>query len=304
MQPRLAALEPPVLADRRLGQRAAGADSEQRERAQRLVLARRGASSHRSGSHARPGRSALEVAPLGDHEHALVPQRVEHHLRRLPVPHPPPPWPSKSRDASGPSAGSARAPARRDRRASPAHGRGAPVAAALHHGPEVRPQLDREQRRLVRPVLEDAARAQEARHGVSSGRRRRARSASADERGRRSRSSRAAPPSAGGSLPRPRRRRHAGSARRSPAATRRRTRRAESLANARAGPRQRLAAARGTRAGRSASPRRSACLVRDDDRIRAAGQRGDDLVDRRVASTAASGPASRRRRPRAARRRS
>ena len=46
-----AALEPPVLADRGLGQRAAGADGEERERAQRLVLRRSGRVEDRPRDH-------------------------------------------------------------------------------------------------------------------------------------------------------------------------------------------------------------------------------------------------------------
>ena len=58
MQARLAALQPPVLADRRLGQRAARLDGEQRERPQRLVLARRRRVEPRAaGSRARRGRT-------------------------------------------------------------------------------------------------------------------------------------------------------------------------------------------------------------------------------------------------------
>ena len=42
----------------------------------------------------------------------------------------------------------------------------APVARAVHHEVEVRPQLDRQQRRLVRPVLEDPSVGEEARDGL------------------------------------------------------------------------------------------------------------------------------------------
>ncbi len=40
----------------------------------------------------------------------------------------------------------------------------APVAVAGHHLPERGPQLDRQQRSLVRPVFEHASLAQQARH--------------------------------------------------------------------------------------------------------------------------------------------
>ena len=44
---------------------------------------------------------------------------------------------------------------------------GAPVAAAFHDGAEVGPELDRKQRRLVRPVLEDPPLAEQLRDRVA-----------------------------------------------------------------------------------------------------------------------------------------
>ena len=106
MQARLAALQPPVLADRRLGQRAARPDREQRERAQRLVLARRRRVEHVLRDHAL-GQVVLPLEALAAPAIAsspAVPERLEHHLRRLPVPHPAAAAaPSKSREPSGPS---------------------------------------------------------------------------------------------------------------------------------------------------------------------------------------------------------
>ena len=89
VQPRLAALQAPVLADRCLGQRASRAHGEEREGAERLVLGRRRCledvlRDDALGEVVEP----LEVASTGDDEATLVPQRLQHHLRRLPVPHP------------------------------------------------------------------------------------------------------------------------------------------------------------------------------------------------------------------------
>ena len=88
MQARLAALQPPVLADRCLGERSARADREQREGAQRLLLGRCRRLEHVLRDHTL-GQVvlALEALPAGDREVPAVPQRLEHHLRRLPVPH-------------------------------------------------------------------------------------------------------------------------------------------------------------------------------------------------------------------------
>ena len=100
--------------------------------------------------------AALEALPSRDREVAAVPERLEHHLRRLPVPHPAAALPFEVARAERPFLADAGQ-----------HGLdevgmlaqravvGAPVAAALHDGPEVGPELDRQQRRLVRPVLED-----------------------------------------------------------------------------------------------------------------------------------------------------
>ena len=109
---------------------------------------------------------------------------------------------------------------------------GAPVAAAFHDGAEVRPELDRQQRRLVRPVLEDPPLARAGARPCRSGTRRSARRASAGARGRRSRSSRAARRSAGGSSPRRRPRRRAGTAPRSPGGRRSGANRRQALGHA------------------------------------------------------------------------
>ena len=166
MQPRLAALQPPVLTDRGLGQGAAGFDRQHGERPQRLLLRR-----HRRVepllriTSLRKVVRPLEILATGDHQLAPIPQCVEHHLRRLPVPH---------------AAGTVTAPfevPRAERALGPdalEHGLDKlavlahrdvmtpPMAAALHHSAKVRPQLDRQQRRLVRPVLEDPPLAKQA----------------------------------------------------------------------------------------------------------------------------------------------
>ncbi len=86
MQAGLAALQPPVLPDRGLGQGAPRTDGEQRERAQRLVLRRRRRPpAAASGSHARPGRSAAESSG-GRRSRA----------GRCPRAHRAPPWPASS----------------------------------------------------------------------------------------------------------------------------------------------------------------------------------------------------------------
>ena len=69
-----AALQPPVLADRGLGERAAGADGEEREGAQRLVVVRGGRIEDLARDHALGEVvAALERLPAGDDEHAAVP---------------------------------------------------------------------------------------------------------------------------------------------------------------------------------------------------------------------------------------
>ncbi len=169
MQARLPALQAPVLADRRLGERSACADREQRERAQRLVLARRRRLEDVFRDHALDQVVlALEALASGDRQLAAVPERLEHHLRRLPVPH-----------AAATAVAFEVARAEGAFRADPLeHGLDelgvladrpvvcAPVSGACHHRAEVRPQLDRQQRRLVCPVLEDAAGAEERRDRV------------------------------------------------------------------------------------------------------------------------------------------
>ena len=160
MEPRAAALEPPVLADRGLGQRAAGADGEEREACgasrPRPAQARRGT---RAGSRAPRGRSGAGTtggrrrrarrcptaprAPLSPASSSTCSCR-----RRRP----------RSRASRAvPPRGCAPAPARRGRRAPARRARWKlPVAFALHRAAAVRPELDREETSLVRPVLEDA----------------------------------------------------------------------------------------------------------------------------------------------------
>jgi hypothetical protein len=166
VQPGLAALQAPVLAHRSLGQGAACADREEREGAQRLVLARRGRVedglwNDALGEVVEP----LEAPASRDHELPAVPETLEHHLRRLPVPHPAAAVPLEVARAER-AFGADALEHRLDEVGVVAEGAvvRAPVAAALHHRPEVRPQLDRQQRRLVRPVLEDAPLAEELRH--------------------------------------------------------------------------------------------------------------------------------------------
>ena len=169
MQPGLAALQPPVLADRRFGQSSARLDREQRERAQRLRLGRHGRVTpflrdHPLGEVVR----ALEALPACDRQLAAIPQRFEHHLRRLPVPHA---AATLALEVPGAERALGADPLehRLDEVAVLAQGAvvGAPVTRARHHGAEVRPQLDREQARLVGPVLEDPPLAQQAVHRVA-----------------------------------------------------------------------------------------------------------------------------------------
>ena len=128
MQARLAALQPPVLADRRLGERAARLDRQQCERAQRLRLGRHGRVApllwnHPLGQVVR----ALEVLPACDRQLAAIPQRLEHHLGRLPVPHARrDPVLRSPASRAGLRRGSARAPARRGRCARAVRGRACP----------------------------------------------------------------------------------------------------------------------------------------------------------------------------------
>ena len=160
MEAHTPALEPPVLADRGLGQRASGAHCEERERAERLVLLRRRSVEHRARNHALGEVvAALERLRGRRREDAPIPQRLEHRLGRLPVPHvvAVAARPRSHASRAAPLRGSAPAPARPGRRARAARAHGSPSGAALHRAPEVRPELDREEARLVRPVLEHAA---------------------------------------------------------------------------------------------------------------------------------------------------
>ena len=179
MQPRLAALQPPVLADRRLGQRAARLDREQRERPQRLLLGRRRrVEPLASGSRARPGRTRAGSSG-GRRSRA----------RRGPRAPRAPSSPASSSTSRRCPAALEVARAERPFGADPLEHRLDEVAVLaqravvrcrqcpppLHHAAKVRPQLDRQQRRLVRPVLEDPPLAQQALDRVVAGRRRSAR---------------------------------------------------------------------------------------------------------------------------------
>ena len=74
VQASASAFEPPVLADRGLGQRAAGADGEEHQRAQRLVLVRDRRVEKRARDHAfGEVVAALERLAASDGEHAAVP---------------------------------------------------------------------------------------------------------------------------------------------------------------------------------------------------------------------------------------
>ena len=88
-QPRGAAPEPVVLLHAELGERAAGADGAQRQPAQPLGLVRRRLVEQLLRDHPL-GQvvQALEPLAAGDHEPACGPERLEHPLGRLPVPHP------------------------------------------------------------------------------------------------------------------------------------------------------------------------------------------------------------------------
>ncbi len=169
MQHRPPALPAPVLADRRLRQRTARADGRDRELAVRLGLRRQrrlevALRDHPLGEVVEP----LEVRPARDREVAPVPERLEHQLRGLPVPHSSAPLPLEGAGRERPFV------------ADPLQHRldevgvvlkglrvPAPVPFAGHHAPEVGVELDRDQRRLVRPVLEDPARREQPGDGVA-----------------------------------------------------------------------------------------------------------------------------------------
>ena len=100
----------------------------------------------------------LEPLPAGDHELARAPQRLEHPLGRLQASTcRADPLPSKSRDPSGPAladrahhlVGQLRLAL--DDRPPPR------MRSVAHEAAHQRPQIDRQQARLVRPVLEQAA---------------------------------------------------------------------------------------------------------------------------------------------------
>ena len=205
MEPRLAAFQAPVLADRRLGQRAARADGEQRERAQRLVLGRRRRledvlRDHALGEVVEP----LEAAPSGDHE-----------LRRCPTAPRAPSSPASSSTCrrprrsprsrasrAAPRRGSAPAPVRTAPGDRGTHGRASPSDRALHHACGSAATARSGAATPRAPSTRRCARARGAAARARDRTSRCARRASAGARGRRSRSSRAAPPRGGESRPR------------------------------------------------------------------------------------------------------
>src|SRR4029077_7890213 len=151
---------PPMLADRRLGQRAPGADGEERELPERHVLVRRRRVEERPWDHPlRKVVAALEGFAAGHDDDAAIPEGFEHRLGGGPAPH----------VVAG--AGAAEVPrGERPLVADALENRldevgvlaqravvETPVAAAFHRPPEVWPELDGEEAGLVRPVLEDAA---------------------------------------------------------------------------------------------------------------------------------------------------
>ena len=155
--------EPPVLGNARVRQCAPCADGAQDELA-RLV----GSSGSGASSTAREDalgqvvaslepvtRPEMTISPLCQSASSTTFAGFQFHI-------PPPPSPSKSRDASGPRSRIARA-------ASTSSGLRAEHVAAPgmvlpHRRAEERPILDREEARLVRPVLEDTPARKQARH--------------------------------------------------------------------------------------------------------------------------------------------
>ena len=84
-----AAPQPPVLDDRRLGQRAARGDAAQRRAGAYSSSRRHGGVEHLPRDHPlRQVVEPLEPVAARDHEPSGRVQRLEHRLRRLPVPHP------------------------------------------------------------------------------------------------------------------------------------------------------------------------------------------------------------------------
>ncbi len=169
MQARLAALQPPVLANRGFGQRAARPDGEQRERAERLLLASASARRARaSGSRVPPGRTAAGSSSGRRSRGARDP--------RAPRAPSSPASSSTCRRRRCPRSRASRAALRRGSARAPSSTSSAWSRIArscapqwpgtVHHGAEMRPQLDRQQRGFVRPVLEDAPCAQQRGHGV------------------------------------------------------------------------------------------------------------------------------------------
>ena len=153
----------PVLNDPRVGERAARPHRPQRQLAVAGRLVRHGRVEHLARKHPLGEVvRALEAAdPSGDHELAGVPERLEDHLRRLPVPHP-------AAALAVEVAGRQRA-ALADRREHLLGELGmlrdhvaAPRVMACHPEAEERPLLDRDETGLVRPVLEDPTLAEQA----------------------------------------------------------------------------------------------------------------------------------------------
>ena len=106
------------------------------------------------------------LAPGGDDDLAAVPQRLEHDLRRLPVPHPSAPVALEVTGREGASIPDRVAHLLGECGVSAEHV-AAPGMVLPHRRAEERPILDREEARLVRPVLENTPARKQARHRLA-----------------------------------------------------------------------------------------------------------------------------------------
>ena len=177
---RHASPQPPVLDDPRLGERPPRLNRLQAQAAAAAGLGRRWVRRAPPwGAHAGEVVQPLKALPTGDDEVAVVPEPVEHRLRRLPVPHP---TLARALEVDGSPGAPRRSNLLQDlvgeMRVRLAHRR-RPAGArpCFICGGEERPVWLRQQARLVRPVLEHAPAGEKPQRRPRRGSRRRGRRA-------------------------------------------------------------------------------------------------------------------------------
>ena len=160
-------LEAPVLDDPGLRECAAGPNGAHGELAQALGLGRRRRIEDLARQNAR--REVVEpLEPLSpcDHQFAVVPEQLEHLLRRLPSPHLPLPRGAVEMPrAQGAAGGDLLEDVLAQVRVRPVDGPVPPAAPHLHRRPEEPPVLRGQEARFVGPVLDQPAPPEQPRDG-------------------------------------------------------------------------------------------------------------------------------------------